>query len=432
MGSRLPKVLVIGINAWREDSVSHTLKNIFSCWDSERLAHIYTRSELPATTVASRFFQISESEVLVSVFKPWKCVGREVSCDDAPNVVLVSQEQAIYSKAHKRSSALLPLLREFVWILGHWRSRKLKQFVSDFNPDLLFIPIYPTVYMGWLQRMIIKLARKPFVCYLADDNYSYESCSSLLQYVHRFWLRRNVKWLSTHCKDMFVIVEKEKEETDALFGTDSKILTKGIDFSEKPYIQKAVCHPISFVYTGSLIIGRDKTMALIADAINKVNEEAGVIKAKLDIYSGDEPIPDVMKRMNFGASRHNGLLPRVEVDKVQRDADVVVFAEALEGKESNIARLSFSTKITDYLSNGKCVLAVGKESIAPIDYFLRNDSAVVASSKQTIYDKIKYLCDNPEIITRYSRNAYDCAVRNHEKGMIDRRFCETMKKAAKA
>lgn len=429
METRLPKVLVVGINAWREDASSHTLKNIFSCWDPERLAHIYTRSELPDTTVASRFFQISETEVLKSVFKPWKCVGREVSCNDAPKTDIVMQEQKRYTKAHKRTSALLTLLREFVWMLGHWRGKKLTQFVSDYNPDLLFIPIYPVVYMGWLQRLVIKLTKKPFVCYLADDNYSYESCSGVLQYVHRFWLRRNVKWLSTHCKDMFVIVEKEKEETDALFDTDSKILTKGIDFSERPYVQKDINYPIKFVYTGSLIIGRDKTMALIADAINKVNAEAGKLNATLDIYSGDEPMSDVMKLLNSGASRHNGFLPRTEVDRVQRDADVVVFAEALEGKESNIARLSFSTKITDYLANGKCVFAVGKESIAPIDYFLRNDSAIVASSDQAIYEMIKFLCDNPESIDVYGRKAYDCAVKNHEKGMIDRRFCETMSNA---
>ena len=429
MKSNLPKVLVVGINAWREDATAHTLKNIFSCWDPQRLAHIYTRSELPDTKVASRFFQISETEVLKSVFKPWKCIGHEVSCKDVPNSEVVVQEHERYSKAHKRSSAVFPLLREFVWMLGHWRSRQLKKFVADFDPDLLFIPIYPTVYMGWVQRLIISLAGKPFVCYLADDNYSYESCSGFLQYVHRFWLRRNVKWLSTHCRDMFVIVEKEKEETDALFGTDSKILTKGIDFSDRPYVHKEINKPINFVYTGSLIIGRDKTMALIADAINKVNEEAGETKATLNIYSGDEPKQQVMEHLNNGASRYNGFLPRTDVDRVQGAADVVVFAEALEGKESNIARLSFSTKITDYLANGKCVLAVGREEIAPIDYFLRNDSAVIVSSPQAIYDTVKRLCEHSELICSYSRKAYDCAVRNHEKGMVDRRFCEIMSKA---
>ena len=62
-----------------------------------------------------------------------------------------------------------------------------------------------------------------------------------------------------------------------------------------------------------------------------------------------------------------------EIQRILQYADVVVFAEALEGKEANIAKLSFSTKITDYISNGKCVLAIGKRYIAPIDYFLKYD-----------------------------------------------------------
>ena len=42
--NKLPKVLVIGINAWREDGTAHTLMDIFRCWDSERIALVYTLS----------------------------------------------------------------------------------------------------------------------------------------------------------------------------------------------------------------------------------------------------------------------------------------------------------------------------------------------------------------------------------------------------
>ena len=62
-----PKVLVVGINAWREDGTAHTLMNIFRCWDPEKVALVYTRADIPYTEVASRYFQISESEVIKSV-----------------------------------------------------------------------------------------------------------------------------------------------------------------------------------------------------------------------------------------------------------------------------------------------------------------------------------------------------------------------------
>ena len=423
---KYPSVLVVAIEPWREDGTAHTLKDIFSCWDATKVSLIYTRSGLPFTDVASRFFQISENEVLKNLVKPWKSIGQEVNNAVKVDAELTKEEDARYAKAHKHSSMVLTMCREFVWLLGHWRSKALKQFVQDVNPDILFIPIFPTVYMGWIQRYVIRKTKKPFVCYLADDNYSYDSCKGVMSYLHRFWLRKNVRWLSTHCSQMFVIVEKEKEDTDKLFGTNSVILTKAIDFSNRPFNPHPLNSPIRFVYTGSLIIGRDKTMAMIADAINKVNEEAGEIKACFDIYSGDEPVAEVMEHLNNGACKHRGFLQRSEVDRVQSEADVVVFAEALEGKDSNIARLSFSTKITDYLANGKCILAVGKEDIAPIDYFQRNDSAIIAHDKQEIYQQISKIVASPEIISEYSKKAYDCAVRNHEKQTVHGRFIENM------
>ena len=40
--NKLPKVLVVDVNGWRDDAGSNTLRDIFSCWDPERLALVYT------------------------------------------------------------------------------------------------------------------------------------------------------------------------------------------------------------------------------------------------------------------------------------------------------------------------------------------------------------------------------------------------------
>ena len=429
MENKLPKVLVVAINAWRKDAAAHTLMNIFSCWDPEKLAVVYTRADLPNTEVASRYFQISENDVLKSVFKPWSKVGREVVNTPVVNDSGVKEERERYAKGSRKRSHLMSVCREMVWALGHWKSKALKEFVSDFNPDVIFCPVYPTAFMGKIQRYTKKLTGKPIVCYLADDNYSYDMCKGFWAYIHRFMLRKQVKYLATHCKEIFVIVEKEKEETDRLFGTDSVILTKGLDFSKIVYLPHAVNKPLKFVYTGKLIIGRDKTLALVADLLNKLNGEE--TKATLEIYSPDTVDDDTMARLNNGCSKHCGFIPREKVGEVQQNADVVIFAEALEGKDSQAARLSFSTKITDYLSNSKCVLAIGKEDIAPIDYFIRNDSAIVATDEKQLEEKLRYILDNPQVIEEYGQKAFDCAKRNHDKAVIDKRFIDTVCRASK-
>ena len=296
--------------------------DIFRCWDSERLALIYSRADLPNTRVCGRYFQISESQVLHSVFKPWVKVGREVTNSQSNAEGVILSEHARYSKAHKKYTTLLLLLREFVWKLGHWKSPALKKFVEEFNPDIVFVPIYPTVYMGWIQKYIIRLTGKPTVCYLADDNYSYDSCNGILSYLHRFWLRQQVGPLARSCKEMFVIVEKEKEDTDKRFGTDSVILTKSIDFSGKEYQSHKPNEPLKFVYTGSMIIGRDKTLSLVADAINKINEDKGGKKAEFFIYSQTEPSDEILSHINNGDSHFCGMVGREVVQKVQQEAHV--------------------------------------------------------------------------------------------------------------
>lgn len=426
----LPKVLVVGINAWREGGTTHTLMDIFRCWDPERLALVYTRADLPNTNVCENFFQISESQVLKSVFKPWESVGRIVGNTGNLDVEESKLERERYAKAHKKSSSLLPLLREFVWKFGHWKSNELREFVKNFAPDIIFMPIYPTAYMGRIQRYIAKLTGKPTVCYLADDNYSYDSCDTIWHYIHRFWLRRHVAPIAKNCSEMFVIVEKEKEDTDTRFGTDSVILTKGIDFTNRTFAPVSISLPIKFVYTGSMVIGRDKTIALLADAINKVNSD-GEVKAELYIYSQTQPSDEILSKINAGASHFCGKVGREEVIDIQKKAHVVVFAEALSGKEANAAKLSFSTKITDYLSNGKCILAIGKDYIAPIDYFTRNDSALVATDVDSITERVNEIIETPSLINEYGLKSFECAHRNHDKQVVSERFISVMKRAVR-
>ena len=45
--------------------------------------------------------------------------------------------------------------------------------------------------------------------------------------------------------------------------------------------------------------------------------------------------------------------------EIQENADVVVFVESLEKEHRLVARLSFSTKLTDYFASGKCIFALG-------------------------------------------------------------------------
>ena len=209
-----------------------------------------------------------------------------------------------------------------------------------------------------------------------------------------------------------VIAPKQKEEYDKIFHVNSSIITKGIDFECLKFMPYKINQPIKMVYTGKMLYGRDKSLMQIVAAMGKINANAQNIA--LEIYTTDKLTKRQKERLNRNGCQLRGALSQNEVESVQRKADVLIFVESICGKYKNLARLSFSNKITDYLKSGKCIFAVGSKDIAPIDYFIKNDSAIVASSKNEIYNKLLELLSNPDLISEYAKKAFKCGQVNHD------------------
>ena len=425
----LPKVLVVSTNAWRDNTGINTLIEFFKCWNPDRIAQIYTKSTLPQTTVCNKFFSISENAVMRSVINRNITTGREVYNENVNSIAdnpSAEEEQKIYSSYKGKVRELLSLCREIVWKFGKWKTAELDRFIDEFDADVLFIPIYPTIYMGRIQKYIISRTRKPVVTYLADDNYTYKSVhKDPISLIHRHILRKYVKYIVEHSAKLMVIAPKQKEEYDRIFGVDSLVMTKGIDF--EPFETYQVGKPIKMVYTGKLIIGRWKSLAAIADAFESINRDG--IKIVLDIYTTDSLTDEQNRLLNRNGCSVKGALTLEQVKAVQKEADILVFVESLEKKFRNTARLSFSTKITDYLRSGKCIFAIGDKDIAPIDYFNRYDSAVTASSYEQISEKVTELVNTPDLVLEYAKKAYDCGVEHHERGRMDSVLIHTIVQA---
>lgn len=431
MEKQLPKILSISLSTWRTDSGIHTQTDLFKFWQPDRVAQIYTKSDLPNTPVCNTFFQISENAVIKSVFTR-KPVGRVVENGaqaDAAVQQSMDAEKKLYAKAHKRKSWLMTVAREFVWLFGCWKSKALDAFVEEFDPDVYFVPIYPVAYMGWLQLHVLKKYPKPYVCYLADDNYSYKVCGrNVFAYLHRFMLRGVVKKLAENCDEMFTITQTEAEDTDNLFGTHSVVLTKGIDYSQLTFTEKKPSTPIKLVYTGKLIIGRAASLVAISKAMQNINKDGE--KVVMEIYSPDVMDDKTMAWLNANGCRYMGCVSKEQVAQIQQEADAVVFVESLEKAHRFAARLSFSTKLTDYFKSGKCIFAIGDETIAPIVYLRDNDAAVISTAYEQIEGNLRRLIDDPTLIKEYSRKAFDCGKRNHDEPIIRERFVSTFLRAA--
>ena len=225
------------------------------------------------------------------------------------------------------------------------------------------------------------------------------------------------------CHEFFAIAPKTKSEADAFFDINCKILTKPIDFTNYIFQEYKPKVPLKLIYTGKLIIGRLDTVKLIGRALDEINKNG--VKVEFDIYTTTHLNASEIEELS-PYIHILGSINQTEVFTVQKKADVLVFAEALEGESAKIARLSFSTKITDYFRSGKCIFAVGNAELTPIEYLRDEDAAVTATSYEEILCSLTKICTDSGIIRDYAEKAFKCGMKNHDKQTIQKKLFEVL------
>ena len=425
----LPKVLICNVIPLVDNGPQHSLAEMFSCWDKDKVSMVYARAELPCTKCCDTFFRINENAVIKSIFnrriKTSSVVYNADEKSRSEEKAELESEKKRYGKMSGAKRLFMAYARELVWKFGKWKTQEFKDFLDEVNPDVLFLQLLADAYMSRIQRFIADYTGKPVVCYIADDTVTYKNVkASPLSCLRRFFALRHNRYLIKKSSKVFVMAPKAKRELDELYGIDCDILTKAIDFTDVSFEQTNPSLPLKMLYTGALTIGREKALTHIAKAVAAINKDGE--KISFEIYSGDVPAEDSLEVLNTGGTKFCGRVGHDEVIRLQREADVLVYAESLEKKFKDIARLSFSTKLTDYFAGGKCIFALASEDIAPIEYLKDEDAALVVTSYDEIEEKLRMLCQKPELVTEYGRKAFECGKRNHSSEKIFTEFMAHM------
>lgn len=417
------KILILSSTPWRNDnSFGNSFTNIFGGISDIELANIYCLSGTPDSDICCRYFQITE-KMLVKNLLNRKCrPGREVFFEPVSTCQGLGAEKQEASRlmdfAKKRRWHILFWARDLIWKIGRWKSPELNRFVDDFNPDLIFLPLYYQHYMNDIGLYVKRRTGKKMVGYVSDDVYTWKQYSlSPLYWIDRFFKRIKIKSAVNLFELLYVISHRQQEEYQAIFPVPCKILYKGGYFTGDAPVKSSVGDPIKLVYTGNIYGGRWKTLAKIGEMLSIVNEN--VTKAQLDIYTLT-PLTNTMRRkLDDGKNIFlKGSLAASQVKVVQEAADILVHVESFERKYLLETRLSFSTKIVDYLQRARCIFAVGSRDCASIDYIEKNDAGVIAAAEKEIYEKLRMLVYTPPLVRDYGYKAYACGSKNHQNEKI--------------
>lgn len=310
---------------------------------------------------------------------------------------------------------LLLWIRDALWSIGSWKNARLDAYLEEISPDLIFLPVYYSSYMNNLASYVYERLQVPMVGYISDDCYTLKQFSlSPLFWIDRLIKRRYVRRSIDKCRVLYTITEKQQTEYNSIFGNKCRVLFKGGDFSDFSHRKTALNSPLKFVYTGNIGSGRWKTLALIGDAIAQTKTGAA-----LWVYSQTPLSERARKRLlRNGAVKFMGPVPASQVKALQRDADILVHVESFELNERYSARLSFSTKIVDYLEAGRCILAVGWQETGAIEYLAEHDGAIVVTDRNLILPVITDLVGSPDKILEYGDKGFRLGTKFHRFELI--------------
>lgn len=408
------RVLILSQYPWKKDnSFGNTYSNIFGKIDNIEIAHIYLMSGTPdKENVITRYYQIPEGEVFKSFTMPWKKTvgaGHIVKADESKinemkpcNPPSPSPKRSIYSKllgiGKRHHWSIMFLVRELAWKYGKINYEGMMAFVEDFKPDIFFLPFHNTFFTNRLAMYIKRHYDVPLVSYMAMDHYSWKRVSfNPLFWIDRFFKRSLIRELSKELEVFYCISDKLKEELESSLNITCKVLYKIPELERKTEPYTRIQRPVRFLFTGNIYANRWKTLSYLAKAL--CDTQYG----RLDIYTASPITKQIEKALNIDgySELHPPVSPKDVID-LQNGADVLVHVESFDLKNRLLVRCAISTKIMDYLSVGRCILAIGPKDIASIEYLAGDDLALVANSENELLTLVEQINENPQILLDYS------------------------------
>lgn len=419
------KILLITDEIWNDCVFgNNVLQNWFDGMPDVEIAQICATPGRPYNKVCTRYFQLTDSMMLRSLFGPkagnafTKSV-KEMS--ENPQTHNYITESRFYSFMKKISGSPVKLARELLWNIGRINRRSLSEFVNDFNPDVVFCPRLLTWKLMRLEKTVAKITKAPFIAFTGDDEASFKEYS----FDPLFWLNRVLfhKALAKHVKlysHYFMHSADQANEYANDYGVKTSTLFKCGTFPDNLSTKEVRC-PIRMVYAGRLYCNRWKSLAEIGKALRIINcDDTRII---LDIFTQD----NISNEQRAVLSPDNFIYLKGSVNQRQlsdeyRNADIAVHVESLDKKYKLATRVSFSTKIIDLMASTCAILAICWNQHTGYKYLKENDAAFCVGDYKDILPLLRKICDNTQLIKEYAQKAHDCGSKNHSKAKIQRQL----------
>lgn len=422
------RVLVVSHNVFSDSgNMGKTMMRMLGGIPPERLAQLYFHQEIPTRKCCLRYFRITDSDILHSVFtrRAQHRIFEEKDIDesavrsrtDTGNLARVYQFS-------RRRTPMIYFLRNWMWALGRWKTKALREWAKSFAPDVIFLAAGDYAFPYHIALYLSAFLDIPIVMWCADDFFIEPRRNGrLLRRIQCGRLLRLARKATERSKSVIAISDAMQRDYEQLFGFPVRTVRISCEENRfsRPSDQRS-----GIVYVGNLGVHRIDPLIELGCALKKA-EIPGF--ETIFVYSGEQK-PEILQCIN----EENGLtfcgcLAGEEVEKLLGRSKFLIVTEAFGKGSVCRTRYSLSTKVAESLRSGACILAYGPQDIASISYLRQYQAAYILSSAGELPGAIKHLCAEPDAYKDYVRTAMQLADRFHNAEKIEKRMNDILRTA---
>ena len=414
MGHEFPKVLVVSHNVFGPNvSMGRTLSAYFDAWPPENLCQLYFRAEVPTTRLCEQYFRITDFDLLHALFRPNKrgtvFTGENIETHLSESRVDKGAMTALYQtgSTHKPWTYFV---RNSLWKLGLWKSKRLDQWVRECSPDLIFYASGDYAFSYEVALFLSKKYSLPLVISAVDDYYFQRpQQKGPLAWWNTRRFRKVMERVMLCAKGALYVHPVMERLYREKFPVRSAVLYKNAQICEE---EEPENETLKIAYFGTLGLRRDDSLVEIGRTIRKLIPDGSVL---LDVYSS-EIRPEILSRMTEeNGIRFHGQVSADDVIRIQAESNILVFAESTAPELQERLRCSLSTKIPEYLGSNRCMLAYGSAEAGSISYLQENHAACVAVRAEQLEECLHEILFSADARRKYAEGQMELALKNHTK-----------------
>lgn len=372
------RTLIISNNALSsQKNNGKTIESFFANYPSEKIAQLYFSEEIPDSKVCNNFFKISDIDILKRIIRK-KNEQKEISSEKGEQISV-------------KKSEITRLVREIMWRKCVWNTQVLNEWIKEFQPEVIFFCGGDSGFAYTITNYIQKITSAKLVLFITDDYILNKASSNIFYLLRTRYIEHKIRKCISSTDKFITISDKMGREYEKYLGIESETF---LNMSEElPTEKKTIFgEPIIFTYMGGFSYNRYKVLLALGEAMAQYNGSHNH-NLELKIFSNDTTSTDIIESLKAcPAITYGGRLDAAGVKIQMEETDVLVHVESFDAYCKAKTSLSISTKIPEYLSSKRLILAIGPDDIASMEY-LKNVAYCINSENVITQGLIEIMQD---------------------------------------